>query len=169
MDTVNFPAKLNTIAGVDDIGLPKKCDRQLEVGQPEGRYGGNEHELRILENLQRRIHYEYALGGELVDLDHWAPAIEHEDQDGSNTSPNLRSSDEFSRDHQDSFNYYPSRAESAEVLVSLVSARTSKKIRRLPSPGRNEQEKLQVADSYTAVTLRRPFEAFLHFISTPGR
>lgn len=166
-DTIDFPQKIDTNTGVDNIDLSKEYDWQIELGHPEGHYGGNERELAILENRQRKIHY--ALGGDLVDLDHWATAIRHEDWSGSNTPPSLQSSDEVSQHHQDSFNYYPSRIESAEVIVSLVSARTSKKIRRLPPPGKNELEKLQVADSYIAVTLRRHFETFILFCSSPGR
>lgn len=44
----------------------------------------------------------------------------------------------------DSFNYYPLRPTSAEAVVSLISPRTSKKIRRLPPPGQLERESLEV-------------------------
>lgn len=48
---------------------------------------------------------------------------------------------------QDSLiNWYPSRPASAETAsVSLISPRTSKKIRRLPTPGQIEEDTLQVS------------------------
>lgn len=49
-----------------------------------------------------------------------------------------------SHPEQDSLNWYPSRPASAEASVSLISPRTSKKIRRLPTPGQIEEEALQV-------------------------
>lgn len=165
VDAIVPPENTNTDAVVKN--LLNKCDRQFALGLPEDQYDGNGRELRVRESRHGRTHY--ALGGDMVDRDHWATATDHTDRSGLNTPTSLCSSADFSLGHQDSFNYYPSRAESAEALVSLISPRTSKKIRRLPTPGQNEQQKLQVADFYTAVTKRRPFETSVPFLSTSGR
>lgn len=60
-----------------------------------------------------------------------------------------------SHPERDSLNWYPSRPASAEASVSLISPRTSKKIRRLPTPGQLEEETLQVrAYRYEVLTLQ---------------
>lgn len=63
-------------------------------------------------------------------------------REGSEARP--RPSSLGSHPEQDSLNWYPSRPASAEASVSLISPRTSKKIRRLPTPGQIEEETLQV-------------------------
>lgn len=64
---------------------------------------------------------------------------------GESRHPRPRPSSLGARPEQDSLiNWYPSRPASAEASVSLISPRTSKKIRRLPTPGQIEEDTLQV-------------------------
>lgn len=69
---------------------------------------------------------------------------DHNDGQRSSSRSSLRCSTESTCEH-DSFDFYPSRPISAgAAVVSLISPRTSKRIRRLPRPEESELENLQV-------------------------
>ncbi|CAM9470017.1 unnamed protein product, partial [Ectocarpus fasciculatus] len=96
---------------------------------------------------------------------------DHGDGQRSNSRPSLRCSAESPCEH-DSFDYYPSRRISAgAAVVSLISPRTSKRLRRLPRPEESELENLQrveqAARNFSAQKLDRKKPGGLY--STIGR
>ncbi|CAM9440116.1 unnamed protein product [Ectocarpus sp. 6 AP-2014] len=96
---------------------------------------------------------------------------DHSDGQRSGSRSRLRCSTKCPCEH-DSFDYYPSRPISAgAAVVSLISPRTSKRIRRLPRPEESELENLQrveqAARNFSAQKLDRKKPGGLY--STIGR
>lgn len=142
-DSPEFSGGEDAISTAENDNLPSKGIWHVHKLERTGQAGdgGSAYELRIPD--RRKSKSDDALQAPTGGREKTRASSRGEHGRGSSSKSSWWCSMEVCAAH-DVFNYYPSRPVEAEAPVSLISPRTSKKIRRLPPPGQDEQAILHV-------------------------
>ena len=140
VDSTFLPSnKGGSVSHIEDIESPNKSDLHGFRYRPSRPIPGGSG-IAFVPGTAQTAYQDNLEGSIVTRQDIQTPS---QRQAGSSAS-RPRPSSLGSHPERGSLDWYPSRPASAEASVSLISPRTSKKIRRLPTPGQIEEEALQV-------------------------